>query len=108
MLKMATSHGRCDFCVVFTMRFCPLELKQLFSFSNHTALISDAYALRSYLKLICGYGLHMLTNTKFSPAKDHSKNYIQVRPPVVHYLLCNGLLRVLHCFRMLDFIKEIN
>ena len=44
-----------------------------FAISNHTALILDVHALRSYLKLICEYELHSLPNKKFSGAKDHGK-----------------------------------
>ena len=33
-----------------------------FAISNHTALILDVHALRSYLKLICEYELHSLPN----------------------------------------------
>ena len=60
--------------------------------SNHTALISGVHALRSYLKLICEYELHSMPNQKVSGANDHGKNYIKVRPPLVHHLLCNRLL----------------
>ena len=42
-----------------------------FAISNHTALILGVHALRSYLKLI---------------SKGHGKNYIKVRPPLVHHL----------------------
>ena len=59
--------------------------------SNHTALILDVHALRSYLKLICEYELHTLPNTKVSGAKDHGKTYIKVRPPLVRHLLRNRL-----------------
>ena len=62
--------------------------------SNHTALISDVHALRSYLKLICEYELHSLPNKKVSGAEDHGKNYIKVRPPLVCHLLRNRLFRI--------------
>ena len=35
-----------------------------FAISNHTALILGVHALRSYLKLICGYELHSLPSKK--------------------------------------------
>ena len=51
------------------------------------ALILGMHTLRSYLKLICEYELHSLPNEKGSGAKDHGKNYIKVRPPLVRHLL---------------------
>ena len=51
------------------------------------------HALRSYLKLICEYELQSLQNEKVSGAKDHGKNYIEVRPPLVRHLLRNRLLK---------------
>ena len=65
-----------------------------FVISNHTVLISGAHTLRSYLKLICEYELHSLPNKKVSGAKDHGKNYIKVRPPLVRHLLSNRLLNL--------------
>ena len=64
-----------------------------FAISNNTALILGPHALRSYLILICEYKLHSLPNKKVSGAKDHSKNYIKVRPPLVRHLLRNRLFR---------------
>ena len=43
------------------------------------------------MKLICEYELHSLPNKKVSGAKDHGKNYIKVRPPLVRHLLRNRL-----------------
>ena len=63
-----------------------------FAISNHMALILRVDALRSYLKLICEYELHILLNKKVSVAKDHGKSYINVRPPLVRHLLCNCVL----------------
>ena len=63
-----------------------------FAISYHTALKLDAQALRSYLSLICEYELYILPNKKVSTAKDHGKNYIKDRPPLVRHLLRNGLL----------------
>ena len=80
---------RSDFYVVFTMSLCTLGLKQLFdtfAISNHTALTLGVHALRSYLKLICEYELHSLPNKNVSGAKDHGKNYIKVRPPLIRHL----------------------
>ena len=72
--------GRPDFCVVFTMNLCALELKQmLISFKL------DKQALRSYLKLTCEYELHILPNTKVSAAKGHGKNYMEVIVSVIVY-----------------------
>ena len=87
---------RSDFYVVFTMSLCAVGLKQLlfnkFAISNHTTLILDVHALRSYLKLICEYELHGLPNKKVNGAKHHGKNYIKVRPRLVRHLLRNRLL----------------
>ena len=63
-----------------------------FAISNHTALILGVDALRSYLKLIREYEFHSLPNKKVSGAKDHGKNYIRVRLPLVRHLLRNRLL----------------
>ena len=57
------------------------------AFPNHKALTLGVHALRSYLKLICEYELHSFRNKKVSGAKDHGKNYIKVRPPLVRHLL---------------------
>ena len=63
-----------------------------FAISNHRASILRVHALRSYLKLICEYELHSLPNKKVSGAKDHGKNYIKVRPPLIRHLIRNRLL----------------
>ena len=68
-----------------------------FAISNHTALILDVHALRSYLKQRCEYELHSLPNKKVSGAKNHGKNYIKVRSPLVRHLLCNRVLVVMIC-----------
>ena len=60
------------------------------------ALKLGSQALRSYLKLACEYKLHILPNTEVSTAKDHGKNYMKVRPPMVRHLLRNRLLFLLH------------
>ena len=65
-----------------------------FAISNHMALILGVHALRSYLKLICEYELHSLPNKKVSGAKNHGKNYIKVRPPLVRHLFRNRLLLI--------------
>ena len=57
-----------------------------FAISNYMALILDVHPLRSNLKLTCEYELHILPNTKVSFAKDHGKNYMKVRPPLVRHL----------------------
>ena len=76
-----------------------------FAISNYTALILGVHALRSYLKLIYEYELHSLPNEKASGAKDHGKNYIKVRPPLVRHLLRNRLFLgglVFGCVLMLE------
>ena len=62
-----------------------------FAISNYTALKLDAQTLRSYLRLICKYELYILPNKKVSAAKDHGKNYMKDRPPLVRHLLRNRL-----------------
>ena len=86
--------GRSDFYVVFSNESLRTWIKTIvnkFAISNHTALISGVHALRSYLKLFCEQELHDLPNTIVSGAKDHGKNYIKVRPPLVHHLLRDPL-----------------
>ena len=63
-----------------------------FAISNHTALLLGVRALRSYVKLICEHELYSLPNKKVNGAKDHGKNYIKVRPPLVPHLLRNRLM----------------
>ena len=79
--------GRYDFYVVlpWVLRTWIKTIVNKFPISNHTALILGVRALRSYLKLIC-------EDEKVSGAKDHGKNYIKVRPPLVRHLLRNRLL----------------
>ena len=59
-----------------------------FAMSSHTgtAFNLDKQVLRSYLKLTCEYELYISSNTKVSAAKDHGKNYMKVRPPLVRHL----------------------
>ena len=102
-----TDKGRSDFYVVFTMSLCTLGLKTIvnkFAISNHMALILGVHALRSYLKLICEYNLHSLPNKKVSGAKDHGKNNIKVRQPLVRHLLRN---RLFDEFLSKTFCKEL-
>ena len=87
-----SDQGRSDFCVVFTRSLCALETNlNKFTISNHTALKLDIQALSSYLRLFCEYELYSLPNKKVSAAKDHGKNYMKDRPPLVHHLLRNCL-----------------
>ena len=44
--------------------------------------------------IIYGYKLHSLLNKKVIGEKDHGKNYIKVRPPLVRHLL-----RIVYCLR---------
>ena len=69
-----------------------------FAISNHTALKLDVQALRSYLRPICEYELYTLPNKKVSAAKDHGKNYMKDRPPLVRHLLRNRLLHMFDDF----------
>ena len=93
--------GRSDFCVVFTMNLCALELKQtlIVCISSHTALESGKQTLRNYLKLTCEYQFHTLSNEQVSAAKDDGESYMKIRPPLVHHLLRNRLLALVthHC-----------
>ena len=80
--------GWSDFYVVFTMslRTKIKIIVNTFAISNHTALIPGVHALESYLKLICEYELQILPNTKVNAAKDHGKNYMKIRAPLVRHL----------------------
>ena len=81
--------GRYDFCVVFTMSLCAIKSQQnvnKLTISNHVALKLAIEALKSYLKLTCQYQFHILLNEKVSAAKDHGKNYMKVRLPLVQHL----------------------
>ena len=73
------------------LRTCIKTIVNKFAISNHTALILGMHAVRSYLKLICEYELHILPNTKVSAINDHGKNCMKVRPPLVRNLLRNHL-----------------
>ena len=76
------------------MSFSARELKQtLISLLVEVkkTLKLSIQALRSYLKLSCEYELHILPITKTSAAEDEDKNYIKVRPPLVHHVLRNRL-----------------
>ena len=82
-LKMV-DQGRSDFCVVFTMSHCALELKRMLislPFEVIRLLIKlDKQTLKGCLKLTCEYEFHILPNTKVSATEDHGKNYKKVRP----------------------------
>ena len=90
--------GRSDFYVVFTMSLCALRFKKTFlnklAILNCTALKLGVQALRSYLKVTCKYELYILPDTIISAAKDHSKNYMKVRPPMVCHILRNVCVMV--------------
>ena len=70
------------------------------------ALILAVHALRSYLKVTGEHELHSLPNKKVSSAKDHGKNYIKVRLPLVHHLLCNHLLIKLMLISLIFLFPE--
>ena len=72
--------GRSGFCV------------SKFAISNHTTLKLGTQALRGCLKLTGEYELDILPNAKFRAAKVHGKDYMSVRPPLVHQLLRNCLI----------------
>ena len=57
-----------------------------FAISNHTALKLDVQTLRNYFSLICEYELYILPNKKVGTAKDHGKNYMKDRQPLVRNL----------------------
>ena len=60
------------------------------------ALKLGIQTLRSYFKIICEYEFHILPNRKDGAAKDHGKNYIKVRPPLVRHLRNRLLNLVFH------------
>ena len=86
--------GRYDFCVVFTIRLCAFELKNVnkLVISNYTALKLGVQALRGYLKLNCKFELHTLSNTQASAAKDHAENNLKIRSLLVRHLFRSCLL----------------
>ena len=93
MLKMA-DQAKYDFCAVFYHEPLRTGIEtniNKFAISNHTAFKLDVQALRSYLSLICKYELDILPIKKVSSAKDHGKNCMKDRPPLVHHLLRNRL-----------------
>ena len=57
------------------------------------ALKKDLHPLGRYIILTCEYELYILPSKKVSAAKDHGKNYMRDRPPLVGRLLRNGLFR---------------
>ena len=56
------------------------------------SLKSNKLAVRNYLMLTFLSELQTLQNAEVSAAKNHGKNYIKVRPLLVHHLLRNCLL----------------
>ena len=60
--------GWSEFCVVFTMNLCALELKQTLI---SLALKLVKWALKSYLKIPCEFQLCSPPNKKVSAAKDY-------------------------------------
>ena len=58
------------------------------------ALKLSIQALRNYLKLLYQYQLHSLPDTKVKTVKDPGKNYMNIRPPLVHHLYGNRLLKI--------------
>ena len=62
-----------------------------FAISNHDALKLGIQTFRRYLKVSFEEELHILPNAKGSVAKDHGKNIMKVRPPMVRHLLRNRL-----------------
>ena len=54
-----------------------------FAISCHTVLTLVVHVLRSYPRFMCEYELYILLNKKVNSAKDHDKNYIKDRPPLV-------------------------
>ena len=52
----------------------------------------DKQALRSYLIMTSEYEIHILPNKKVSASKNHCKNYMKVRPPLVRHLWRNRVL----------------
>ena len=63
-----------------------------FAISNHAALQLDVQALRSYLRLFVNMSFISHQIKKVSTAKDHGKNHMEDRPPLVRHLLRNRLL----------------
>ena len=77
------AQGRSDFYVVLTMSLCVLESKQT---------LMGTQNLGTYMRLTCEYELHILSDTKVSPAKDHGEKYMKLRPLLTRHVLRNRLL----------------
>ena len=66
-------YERSEFCVVFTISLCALELKKnvnKLAISSHTFLKLGKQALKSYVKITCDFQLRSPPNNKVSAAKD--------------------------------------
>ena len=98
--KLTSYHRQYRYC--HTVELMSLKSKRWETFCNVLSLILSIQALRSYLRLICEYELHNLSNTKVNTAKDHGENCMKVRP----YLLCH-LLRN-HLFTVISIIVTRN
>ena len=58
----------------------------MFAISSQKALKFGVQSLGSYSELLCEYERHILPSVKVGAAKDHGKNYIRVRHPlVIHF-----------------------
>ena len=63
--------------------------------------------LRSYFQLICICELHVIPNAKAGATKDHRKNYMKVRTPLIRHLWRNRLSEFLiNGIEPFDFLLE--
>ena len=58
----------------------------MFAISNYTALKLDVQDSEKLFEPICEYELYILPNKKVSTTKNHGKNYMKGRPPLVRHL----------------------
>ena len=85
---------RSDFYIVFTKIRWVLQLQKtlitLFN-RNCASLRSLTETYESNLKVTGEFKFHISLNKKVSIVKDHGKNYITVRPPLIRHLWRNSL-----------------
>ena len=79
---------RSGFYIVFNKIHCVLQLQKNvnnFVICNCTSLRSITETKESNLKATGEFEFHISPNKKVSIAKDHGKNYIPIRPPLVNH-----------------------
>ena len=70
--------------ILYRLKLQQMSITLLFEITWY--LKSHAKTRNSRMDLYCEFELRNLTNTKIDAAKDHGKNYMEVRPPLVRHL----------------------